>query len=89
MMGMFLGTYDKTEQMFMVEYLVLLEVSPAKSSFLLDKITTIFKGRNIDRQNTRFCCLDGTNSISGETAVLMFLHILCTLIADVIDWLCV
>ena len=49
-----------------MEYLALLEVPSTKSAVLLDEIVKILKEREIDPQKTRFCCLDGTNSMSGE-----------------------
>ena len=47
-----------------------MEVSSTKSGLLLEKITIVLKGRNIDIKDTSFCCLDGTNSVSGETSGL-------------------
>ena len=44
----------------------MLEVPSTKSAVLLDKLVKILKEREIDPQKTRFCCLDGTNSMSGE-----------------------
>ena len=46
-----------------MEYLVLLEVPSTKSAIALDKLVKILKERGIDPQKTRFCCLDGTNSL--------------------------
>ena len=34
------------------------------------KITIVLKGQNIDIKDTRFCYLDGTNSVSEETSGL-------------------
>ena len=61
MMGLFLGCFDEIKKEFMLEYLSLVEVSSTKSDLLLDKITTVLKGRNMDIKDTRFCCFHGTN----------------------------
>ena len=53
-----------------MEYLALLEVPSTKSAVLLDELVKILKEREIDPQKTRFCCLDGTNSMSGEISGL-------------------
>ena len=67
MMGLFLGCFDEIEKEFMLEYMSLIEVLLTKSDLLLDKMTTVLKGRNIDIKDMRFYCFDGTNSVSGET----------------------
>ena len=53
-----------------MEYLALLEVLSTKSAVLLDELVKILKEREIDPQKTRFCCLDGTNSMPGEISGL-------------------
>ena len=53
-----------------MEYLALLEVPSTKSAVLLDEPVKILKEREIDPQKTRFCRLDGTNSMSGEISGL-------------------
>ena len=70
MMGIFLSCYNENDQEFMMGYLALLEVPSTKSAVLLDELVKILKEREIDPQKTRFCCLDGTNSMSGEISGL-------------------
>ena len=70
MMGIFLSCYNENDQEFMMEYLALLEVPSTKSAVLLDEPVKILKEREIDPQKTRFCRLDGTNSMSGEISGL-------------------
>ena len=70
MMGIFLSCYNEGDREFVMEYLALLEVPSTKSAVLLDEIVKILKEREIDPQKTRFCCLDGTNSMSGEISGL-------------------
>ena len=70
MMGIFLSCYNEGDREFVMEYLALLEVPSTKSAVLLDELVKILKEREIDPQKTRFCCLDGTNSMSGEISGL-------------------
>ena len=70
MMGLFLGCFDKIEKEFMLEYLPLVEVSSTKSDLLLDKITSFKRMKHLISNYTRFCCFDGTNSLSEETSQL-------------------
>ena len=65
-MGISLSCYKEDDWEFVIEYLALLEVSCIKSAFLLDELVKILKEREIDPQKNRFCCLDWTNSMSGE-----------------------
>ena len=48
----------------------MLEVPSTKSAVLLDVLVKILRERETDPQKTRFCSLDGTNSMSGETSGL-------------------
>ena len=66
----FLSCYKEDDQEFVMEYLALLEVLSTKSAVLLDELVKILKEREIDPQKTRFCCLDGTNSMPGEISGL-------------------
>ena len=70
MMGIFLSCYKEENQEFVMEYLAFLEVPSTMSAILFDKLVKILKEREIDPQKVRFCCLDGTNSILGETSGL-------------------
>ena len=70
MMGIFLSSYNEGVREFVMEYLALLEVPSTKSAVLLDKLVKILKEQEIDPQKTRFYCLDGTNSMSGEISGL-------------------
>ena len=89
-MVIFLSCYNKDDQEFVIEYLALLEVPSTKSAILLDELK-ILKEQEINPQKTRFCCLDGANSMLGEISGLQrILHISpysCMLIADATDWL--
>ena len=70
MMGIFLSCYNENDREFVMEYLALLEVQSTKSAVILDELAKIWKEREIDPQKTRFCCLDGTDSMSGEISGL-------------------
>ena len=54
----------------MLEDLPLVEVSSTKPDLLLDKITTVLKGRNTDIKDTQSCCFDGTNLMPRETLAI-------------------
>ena len=54
MLGIFLAIFDEMDKKFKIEYASLIEVSSTKSE------------RDIDISKTRFCCLDGTNLMSGK-----------------------
>ena len=69
-MGIFLSCYNGDDQKFLIEYLALLEVPSTKSVILLGELAKILKETEIDLQKTSFCCLDGTNSMSGEISGL-------------------
>ena len=70
MIGIFLSWYNEDDREFVMEHLALLEVPSTKSAVLLDELVKILKKWEIDPQKTRFCCLDGTNSMLGEISSL-------------------
>ena len=70
MMVIFLSCYNEDDQEFVMKYLAFLEVPSIKSGVLLDELVKVLKEQEIDPQKTRFCCLDGTNSMSGEISGL-------------------
>ena len=66
MLGIFVGIFDETDKEFKLEYVKLTEVSSTKSDIVMQAIEKTLRERNIDISKTIFCCLDGTNSMSGE-----------------------
>ena len=48
----------------------MVHVSSTKSEVLMNTIEKLLRERSIDIKKTKFCCLDGTNSRSGEQSGL-------------------
>ena len=70
MMGIFLICYNEDNQEFEMKYLAQSEVPSTKSAALLDQLVKILKEQEKYPQKTRFCCSDGTNSMSAEISGL-------------------
>ena len=58
------------DKKFKIEYVTLMVVSSMKSEFVLHKIEKTLIERDINISETRFCYLDGTNSMSGKCKCL-------------------
>ena len=65
MLGIFIGTYDEEENDVVIDYLLLAHVLPTKSEIVMQVLEKTLLEKGIDLSNTRFSCLDGTNSMSG------------------------
>ena len=63
MMGLFLSAYDVEEKEVTLEFA---STASTKSEVLMDKVQEILLNNNTDISNTRFSCLDNTETISGE-----------------------
>ena len=66
MLGIFLATFDEMDKKFKIEYVSLIEVSSTESKIVVHAIEKTLIKRDIDISKTRFCCLDGTNLMSGK-----------------------
>ena len=66
MLGIFLAIFDRMDKKFNIEYITLIEVSSTKSEIVMHTIEKTLIERDIDISKTRFCSLDGTNSMSGK-----------------------
>ena len=66
MIGLFLSAYDEEEKEVTLEFISIASVASTKSEVLMDKVQEILLNNNTDISNTRFSCLDGTNTMSGE-----------------------
>ena len=65
-MGLFLSAYDEEEKEVTLEFVSIASFASTKSEILMDKVQEVLLNNNIDISNTRFSCLDGTNTMSGE-----------------------
>ena len=65
MLGIFIGTYDEEENDVIIDYLLLAHVLSTKSEIVMQVLEKTLLEKGIDLSNTRFSCLDGTNSMSG------------------------
>ena len=65
MLGIFIGTYDEEENDVVIDYLLLAHVLSTKSEIVMQVLEKTLLEKGIDLSNTRFSCLDGTNSMSG------------------------
>ena len=70
MMGLFLSAYDEEEKEVTLEFVSIASFASTKSEILMDKVQEVLLNNNIDISNTRFSCLDGTNTMSGECTSL-------------------
>ena len=61
-----LAIFDEMDIKFNIEYVTLIKVSSTKSEIVMHVIEKIVIERDIYISKTRFCCLDGTNSMSGK-----------------------
>ena len=66
MMGLFVSTHDEKNKRVVVEFVSIATVSSTQSAILMNKVRNILSDNNIDISKTRFSCLDGTNTMSGE-----------------------
>lgn len=66
MLGIFISSYDEDKQDLFMDFISLVEVSSTQSEIVMNAVVTVMKDRDIDIKKTRFSCLDGTNSMSGE-----------------------
>ena len=69
MMGLFLSAYDEERKEVTLEFVSIASVVSTKFKVLKDKVQEILLNNNIDISSTRFSCLDGTNTMSGECNV--------------------
>ena len=72
----FLAIFDEMDKKFKIEYVTLIEVFSTKSEIVMHTIEKTLIERDIDIFKTRFCCLDGTNSMPGKYKYLenIYLH---------------
>ena len=54
------------DKKFKIEYISFIDVSSTKSEIAMHAIEKTLTERGIDISKTMFCCLDGTNSMSGK-----------------------
>lgn len=66
MLGIFIGSFDEKDKEFKMDFITLTEVSSTQSEIVMQAIEKSLHERNIDISQTRFSCLDGTNSMSGK-----------------------
>ena len=66
MLGIFLAIFDEMKKKKKIEYITLIKVSSTKSGIVMHAMEKTLIERDIDISKTRFCCLDGTNSMSGK-----------------------
>ena len=66
MMGLFLSAYDVEEKEVTLEFASTASIASTKSEVLMDKVQEILLNNNTDICNTRFSCLDNTETICGE-----------------------
>ena len=66
MMGLFLSAYDVEEKEVTLEFASTASIASTKSDVLMDKVQEILLNNNTDICNTRFSCLDNTETICGE-----------------------
>ena len=64
MLSIFIGTYEE-ENDVVIDYLLFARVSSTKFEILMQVLEKALLEKGIDLSNTRFNCLDGTNSMSG------------------------
>ena len=66
MLGIFVSFYNEGDNAFHLDFINLVECSSTDSESLLDLLNSTLDSQNVDIHRTRFCCLDGTNAMSGE-----------------------
>lgn len=66
MLGIFCSYFDENKKEFHIDFISLVEVSSTKSEIVMDTLEKVLRERDVDITKTRFCCLDGTNSMSGQ-----------------------
>ena len=64
MLSIFIGTYEE-ENDVVIDYLLFARVSSTKFEILMQVLEKALLEKGIDLSNTRFSCLDSTNSMSG------------------------
>ena len=69
--GIFIGSFDKSNKEFKMDFIALTEVSSTKSEIVMEAIGRTLRENDIDIMKTRFSCLDGTNSMPG---ILLYIH---------------
>ena len=65
MLGIFLAIFDEMDKKFKEEYVTLIEDSSAKSGIAIHAIERHYS-KETDVSKSKFCCLDGTNLMSGK-----------------------
>ena len=65
-MGLFLSAYVEEEKEVTLEFVSINSIASTKSEGLMDRVQEVLLNNNIDISNTRFSCLDSTNTMSGE-----------------------
>ena len=65
-MGLFLSAYVEEEKEVTLEFVSINSIASTKSEGLMDRAQEVLLNNNIDISNTRFSCLDSTNTMSGE-----------------------
>ena len=70
MLGVFISSFDDNTKQFHLDFFSMVHVSSTKSEVLMNTIEKLLRERSIDIKKTKFCCLDGTNSMSGEQSGL-------------------
>ena len=67
MMGLFLSAYDEEEKELTLEFVSIASIASTKFEVLMDKVQEILLN---DVSKTRFSCLEGTNTMPGESTGL-------------------
>lgn len=76
MLGIFIGSFDEADKDFKMDFIALTEVSSTKSEIVMEAVERTLREKEIDISKTRFSCLDGTNSMSGNYLRVKFLDTL-------------
>ena len=68
MLGIFISLFDekKKKKEFNMDFMSLVEMSSTNSETVMCAIEKTHLAKDIGIEKAQFCCLDGTNSMSGE-----------------------
>ena len=70
MLGIYISLFDETNKEFNMDFISLVEVSSTNSETVMCAIEKVLCEKDIGIEKTQFCCLDGTNSMSGQHNVV-------------------
>ena len=66
MLGIFMILFDEKKKEFNMDFISLVEVSSTNFETVMCAIEKVLREKDIDIEKTRFCCLDGTNSMLDQ-----------------------